>query len=259
MKRIGTTLKDKWPEYILEIIVLIIGIYGAFALNTWNESRKEREIERYYLVNLHKDFELQLAEIEENRIYEDHLKQSLKRAVEIMESDFENIDLHQFNLDLSSIWLARLPKFYDATFRDLNSTGNLNLISNRSLKESLNTHYQRFDRIAIVIEDNVRENNRYLVEDVLRHGLLNLKFDLSFMDGDRADDYGDAFSKKYAAKFDKIALNQLKSDVNLLLLHNAINGRNIILNTTKWQMNDLKKSTLGMIRLLENELNHQNR
>jgi hypothetical protein len=32
MKRILSTLKEKWPEYFFEILVLIIGIWGAFEL-----------------------------------------------------------------------------------------------------------------------------------------------------------------------------------------------------------------------------------
>jgi len=57
MKRILTTLKEKWPEYILEIIVLFSGIYGAMALNNWNEYRKERALEKNILVELKRSIE----------------------------------------------------------------------------------------------------------------------------------------------------------------------------------------------------------
>ena len=50
MKKIINHLKENWIRHGFETFVIIIGILGAFALNNWNENRKNRNLERKLLI-----------------------------------------------------------------------------------------------------------------------------------------------------------------------------------------------------------------
>lgn len=67
MKRILTTLKHKWPEYILEILVITIGILGAYALNDWSATRKLKQTEVKILKEIKSNLELDLIDLSVNR------------------------------------------------------------------------------------------------------------------------------------------------------------------------------------------------
>jgi hypothetical protein len=92
MKRILTTLSEKWPEYLLEILVLIIGIYGAFALESWNEELKEKKEIGNYIQSIRKDIQADTDLI--NQIKQDLHYQVIagEYIVPILESDNPQID-----------------------------------------------------------------------------------------------------------------------------------------------------------------------
>jgi hypothetical protein len=52
MKRILSTLSQKWPEYLIESIVIVASILGAYALDNWNTERIETRKAHSFLAEL---------------------------------------------------------------------------------------------------------------------------------------------------------------------------------------------------------------
>ena len=116
--------------------MVVIGILIALQINNNNEIRKDREKELHYLTNIKSDLQLNISEIKD---YIDARTLRIASAYKVIEH-FEGkplIDLKQFTIDIVNIYTWR--KFYQInnTFQELTNSGNLALISNESIKNTL--------------------------------------------------------------------------------------------------------------------------
>ncbi|MFK7953572.1 MAG: hypothetical protein AB8B73_12055 [Ekhidna sp.] len=96
MKRILTTLSQKWPEYLLEILVITIGILGAYTLNNWNEDRKSVEKGREILVDVRENLESNTSQF--------------KKDIGITREVINSIDIILNNITVTKVYDESLNK-----------------------------------------------------------------------------------------------------------------------------------------------------
>ena len=138
MKRLFTTLSQKWPEYLLEILVLIVGIYGAFSLEEWAEDRsiekKELELLSGMLVDLERDLQDNSYNIKWNRgaiIAHENVLGYLKNTQPIDDSAFYFFG----NLYGAVHFVANT-----SSFESLQAFG-LDRVKNKELRDQISAHY----------------------------------------------------------------------------------------------------------------------
>lgn len=183
MKRILTTLKEKWPEYLLEILVLIIGIYGAFSLEEWAQDRaieqKELELLGGILVDLEKDLEDNAFNIKWNQ-----------RSITAHENVLAYLKDEKPIDDSTSYYFGNLYGAvhfvaHSSSFESLQSFG-LDRVKNKDLRNQISAHYSWYINHVqyLEIHDDHKLQYEALVPQILEkldhYEVLNNERVLSF-------------------------------------------------------------------------------
>jgi hypothetical protein len=128
----------KYFKYAIgEIILVVIGILIALQINTWKEQNQYRKLEKQILNSLNIEFKSNLQKIKQSIDDYEQSEQSLRFLMSKMKANSE--ELSKYNID--SLIAVSVDVFdfrpTQNTLTEVLSTGNLNLISNNSLKYNL--------------------------------------------------------------------------------------------------------------------------
>lgn len=173
--------ENKFSKYLLyaigEIILVVIGILIALQINNTNEAKKERSREVNYLRNLKSDL---ISEIENSEHFANYRFETAKACTVLLNGEapktIEDVQEYTDTYEQVFIWNVYVPN--NNTFKELLSSGNLSLIKNHSIKNTLLELDKRYVNIATGEEHMRREYEAYLydthVENIAAVGFFDM-------------------------------------------------------------------------------------
>ncbi|WP_053992182.1 DUF6090 family protein [Mangrovimonas sp. TPBH4] len=132
----------KYLKYAIgEIVLVVIGILIALQINNWNEERKDRKIEKEMLLSFASDLEGDCLHVtnlihdyENDLIYQDSI---LKVLFESKTTSPEKFLIWNYQIFVLQNYFEPTTGTYDES----ESSGRLQLITNKTIKERLNSYY----------------------------------------------------------------------------------------------------------------------
>ncbi len=238
-----------------EILLVVIGILIALQINNWNERLKEQKQETIYLQNLKDDLKAQIAELEAYIDFENIIIEQSAAIITHYETNkgFNNMDSIYPKLnDLSVRWTFSNANM---TLMEMINSGQINLISNKTLKKEL----IEFNQLLESFSKNTQNNNTNLIDRLIVPTIMESSPYAYYGYSDRMrtkfkeyylDDFISVKDKELAAITDQLLQNP---EYRLELINNVV-IRNGMANLQKNGNASLKAKAQQILLNIENEL-----
>ena len=147
--------RQDWQSVVVEIMVVVVGILFALQVDTWNESRKDRNVEQIYLQRLSADLQGDIDGFK-------NLRRIFQEKFEFIEEIKSGFTPEHIEHDARS-WLERLryslyvslPTVRSATFDELAGSGQLAFIQDLTLRTALAEYYAEYSLMLGILAEPI--------------------------------------------------------------------------------------------------------
>lgn len=148
LRRLAEAIRNQsWLTVAIEVLVVVVGIFIGLQVDGWNETRKDRTIERRYLERLSEELVQDIDEMQ----YGLELAKSRRVMGELLLNSLEDSSAARANptkfiTAIEQAGYTFLPAINDSTFEEIKFAGHLGLIQNESLRRSIAAYYKLIER-----------------------------------------------------------------------------------------------------------------
>lgn len=139
MNKIVKHLNKNGHKYGIETLVVIVGILIAFALNDWNEGRKEKRFEQKVLAELYSSLQNNIVFLDRAIRQNEEAQRSCQVILDNFSSESGYHDSLNSHFSQSLFWFT--PSINSNAYESLKSYG-LHLVTNDSIRKKLGEIYE---------------------------------------------------------------------------------------------------------------------
>ena len=153
-----------WKRLVAEVVAIVFGILLAFAIDAWWQDRADRQVEAQYLRALRDDLDASLSLLDEADASQQLQIEYLESLLRIDEIDPEPEDVRLWLREGVFVIGTYQPQL--SSLRDLESSGQSQLIRDLALRSALASVAQTVDRLRNV-QDDIIESQQSLLDPYL--------------------------------------------------------------------------------------------
>lgn len=153
IRRMADAIREQnWFTVVVEILIVVIGIFLGLQVTEWGEERQHRERERVYLERVAQDLDQDYAQLIAATKFAVFRGNEAKYLLN--SQDFSTVEPCRFVYSLFTSVFFLVPTMARQTFDEMVSSGGLTLIQNNAVKDALGKYYA-YERQLEYAHENV--------------------------------------------------------------------------------------------------------
>ncbi|MEM1218518.1 MAG: DUF6090 family protein [Bacteroidota bacterium] len=170
MRKIWRYGQRNFSRFFIEILIIMVGILLSLAFSSWLENRKDRKEERVALEQIKENLLIDLVQLENNLDLRQKQLAFSQQMLGQISNDTLRVDPATFVQGMRYLAITVSFSPNTVTFETLKSTGQLDLIEDKTILEALVSLYQlNYGDLALNNNDMASFRERYILPFILEN------------------------------------------------------------------------------------------
>jgi len=154
---------QNWTAIGLDFVIVVVGVFLGIQVSNWNAAAADRRAESAYLSQLQGDLQRIEGEVRDQIEFEQFQGRLAGNVFDLIQQDRTADRSRRISVALSHLTTRRTLRTESPTFVDLQSSGNLDIISDPALRADIISYFFFLRRLEAIID----KNNASYVDDAL--------------------------------------------------------------------------------------------